>query len=89
MSSISFFPPYGLEGEGLEGWRLGCLPKDLQQWNMGVCVCVRRRTGWGWGTGYRGGSWESLLTLQFNHCILRAVLTVVLWKLLKLLSKVK
>lgn len=39
-------------------------------------------TGW-------AGSLDTLLALQFNHCILREVLTVVLWKLLKLLSKVK
>jgi len=39
--------------------------------------------------GLDKGSQDSLLAMQFNHCIPRQVLTVVLWKLLKLLSKVK
>ncbi len=46
---------------------------------------------WNGGTkeGLDKGSQDSLLAMQFNHCIPRQVLTVVLWKLLKLLSKVK
>lgn len=39
--------------------------------------------------GLDKGSQDGLLAMQFNHCIPRQVLTVVLWKLLKLLSKVK
>lgn len=35
------------------------------------------------------GAGDTLLALQFNHYICGEVLTVVLWKPLKLLSKVK
>lgn len=50
-----------------------------------------RKGAGGWGLGCTGWaeSLGTLLSLQFNHCIPREVLTVVLWKLLKLLSKVK
>lgn len=61
--------------------RTGCVSVKVQIVIWSVCVC-----GGGWA---RGGSWDTLLALQFNHCIPREVLTVVLWMPLKLLSKVK
>lgn len=43
----------------------------------------------GWGDEHEQEAWDTLLASQFNHYIPGEVLTVVLWKLLKLLSKVK
>ncbi len=68
----------------------------LRVLSAGCAIVIWSKGGWGlWGRSDReagwaqGGSWDTLLALQFNHCIPRKVLTVVLWKLLKLLSKVK
>lgn len=63
-------------------WKCESTNCDLKK--SGECSGVGVKGGWAWG-----GSWDTLLALQFNHCIPREVLTVVLWKLLKLLSKVK
>lgn len=69
---------------GFYGRLWKCESTNCDIWSKEEVGEIGGCAGWAWG-----GSRDTLLALQFNHCIPREVLTVVLWKLLKLLSKVK